>query len=695
MRLMLMAICFLLSIISTNLWAHTDKPLGNIAHDWHPDPAIKSTISLNFDFHAGDNYVSWSPPARIEDKEGKRCIIGAYILFDIDEDFAFNTDEDIYVDLTFYRPETDGYILSYDQAVKPTALQKRFKENTNGSLWHTETIRLKRARFANRKYYGTDLAIGGIGSQLTHPKGRGEAVLCDIKIYRKAEPAKALQQGIFSLKVVNEKGAQTAARIGLYRPDGWSPLAGRDAIPVQRYTEHTQELPMVSVPKGWSENGRYVFFTDGKYKSTIPEGDYQLFVMKGPEYKIFSKNITIRADKEQSVTVTLARFDNLPEKGWLSGDDHIHIGRTTPEKNDAILAFMMAEDIHVANLLQMGNLKNTYFKQYDFGKKAVYGKDGYSLVSGQESPRTSHRGHTIGLDTKKFYKPAPEYFIYDDTPDHIHNDGGLWGYAHVAIDAFNVYNGLALDVPRGKVDFVEMVQYGMMNTHYLYDFLNMGFKLTPSAGSDYPYMDFPGSERLYAQIKGPLTAKSWFKAMKSGRSYVTNWMSIDLTVNEDGSADEYNIKSGDAVTIEALVKVNPDFDYIDRIELISHGTIIHSQSTSKNASELSINHSFIPKSSMWLAVRAYGKEGALLHTAPIYIFVDGNHDFSNHKQAKVLAKKYRDILTKFRISTPRLDVEFESFDVAELLQPTWKKSKKRLNKAIDEAIKIYDKIIAR
>lgn len=77
-------------------------------------------------------------------------------------------------------------------------------------------------------------------------------------------------------------------------------------------------------------------------------------------------------------------------------------------------------------------------------------------------------------------------------------------YAHVAIDAFNVYNGLALDVPRDKVDFVEMVQYGMMNTHYLYDFLNMGFKLTPSAGS----------ERLYAQIKGPLTAKSWGKSKK-------------------------------------------------------------------------------------------------------------------------------------------------------------------------------------
>ncbi len=117
---------FFIAVASPGAWAHSAGPLGKIEHDWHPDPAVKSVISLNFDFHAGANFVSWSPPARVEIRAGKKCIVGAYILFDIDENFAFDTDETIFVDLTFYRPETDGFILSYDQAARPTAKQVRF-----------------------------------------------------------------------------------------------------------------------------------------------------------------------------------------------------------------------------------------------------------------------------------------------------------------------------------------------------------------------------------------------------------------------------------------------------------------------------------------------------------------------------------------------------------------------------------------
>ncbi len=694
MRLILIFLALLFSINNATLWAHTKGPLGNIEHDWHPDPAIKSTVSLNFDFHAGDNFVSWSPTARIEFREGKKCIIGAYILFNIDEKFAFNTDEDIFLDLTFYRPETDGFILSYDQAVKPTAIQSRFKDNISDSPWHKETIKLERARFANRKYYGTDLAIGGIGSQLTHPGGRGEAVLCDMKIYRKAEvPIIPTSQAALSLNIIDETGKPTAARVGLYKSDGWSPLAGSDAIPVQRYTENTRELPMVSIPNEWSHKGRYAFFVDGKYTSNIPEGQYQVFVMKGPEYKIHKENITITAGDKQSLTIKLERFDDLKARNWLSGDDHIHISRPSPENNQAIIAFMKAEDIHVANLLQATNLRDIYFKQYKFGKNGTYNHEDFSLVSGQESPRTSHRGHTIGLNIPRFYKPVEEYYLYDDTPDHIHEDGGLWGYAHVAIDAFNVFNGLALDVPRGKVDFVEMLQYGMMNVGYLYDFLNMGFKLLPSAGSDYPYIDFPGAERLYGKVDGPLTAKSWFASLKSGRSFVTNWMSVDFTVNGDNRAVEYNVKSGEPVSIEALVKVNPDFDQMDRVELIAHGEILQVASREKSISELSLSHSFIPQQSQWLTIRAYGKGRALLHTAPIYIYVDGDRDFSDRRKSGQLAQKYRDILVRFRASTPRLDVEFERFAVEDLILPRWEYSKQSLGIAIDDAITIYDEII--
>ena len=98
---------------------------------------------------------------------------------------------------------------------------------------------------------------------------------------------------------------------------------------------------------------------------------------------------------------------------------------------------------------------------------------------------------------------------------------------------------------------------------------------------------------------------------------------------------------------------------------------------------------------MWLSLRAFGKGRALLHTAPLYIYIDGESDFSDHKTAGQLAQKYRDILSKFRHSTPKLDVEFERFAVEKLIQSRWQASRQLLDKAIDETIAIYDHLITR
>lgn len=691
--LLVAAVC---ALFGMGAWAHSEGPLGKTKHHWHPDPAIKSVISLNFDFHAGASVVSWSPAARNVKRVGKECIAGAYILFDVDERFAFDTDETMKLDLTFYRPETDGFVLSYDQAVQPTAKQVRFAAQRGDAIWHTETVILERARFANRKYYGTDLAVAGIGSQLGHPEGSGEVVLCGLKLSRTAgtSPPRA-KQGSLKLKIIDENGQPTAARVGIYREDGWAPLASKDAIRIQRYTENIRELPMLSVPKSWSPKGKYAFFVNSSYQTSIPAGEYQLFVMKGPEYRIQKHNLTIKPGEKQSLVIALQRWDNLVARGWLSGDDHIHIGRSTPKGNEAVLAFTRAADIHVANLLEAGNLlrAHSHFKQYAYGDNGVYGRDGYFLVSGQESPRTAHRGHSIGLNAKRFYWPERDYFFYDTTSNLIHADGGLWGYAHVAIDAFNLHNGLALDVPRGKVDFLEMLQFGAMNTSYLYDFLNLGFKLAPSAGSDYPYIDFPGSERLYVQLEGPVTARAWFAAMKSGRSFITNWMSIDYAVNGDRRKVEYQLRSGEQVAIEAVIRVNPDFDQIDRVELVGHGKVLQAASAAEGAAELRLSHSFAPATSMWLAIRAYGKKGALLHTAPMYVYVDGNQSFADRSQVAGIARKYLDVLVAFRKSTPDLNAEFERFAINDLILPRWQEAKPQLEAAIDEASAIYEALI--
>jgi len=74
----------------------------------------------------------------------------------------------------------------------------------------------------------------------------------------------------------------------------------------------------------------------------------------------------------------------------------VHIAREHAE-DDAVWAQIAAEDIHVANLLEMGNIAVTHFKQPAWGEAGQYVREGHALVSGQEDPRTVQRGHTLTI----------------------------------------------------------------------------------------------------------------------------------------------------------------------------------------------------------------------------------------------------------------------------------------------------------
>ena len=112
-----------------------------------------------------------------------------------------------------------------------------------------------------------------------------------------------------------------------------------------------------------------------------------------------------------------------------------------------------------------------------------------------------------------------------------------------------------------------------------------------------------------------------------------------------------------------------------------------------NATELKLSHSFTPAGSLWLALRAYGKTDALLHTVPVYVYVDGDRNFSNHAKVDKLAKKYRDVLLEFRNSRPDPADDFERFEIEDLLLPGWEEAKPKLEIAIGEAIAKYNALI--
>ena len=675
--------------------AHERHAMALQKLDWQAEN-IRRAYALAEDFQAGALIKIWNMPGRVEDVEGRRCLVGPYFIFDVDDGFAFNIDETVTVDLLFDASRTAGFTISYDHASESPQASTVMLDGDNGQRWQWVSVNLERAGLANRRHGHTDLGVAAPGALLFYDaQAAHDLVLCDMKIGREGrQEDEPVSNGTLSLHVRDgAKDVAVPARVGLYDAQGRMPAPGEQALVVPRFTDRVRQVPVRRGFEFWPAGKGYAFYVNGDYEAQVPAGRYQLVVGRGPEYRVHTQDIEVDAHGHSRVEVALQRWVDMPAQGWYSGDAHIHIERDR-DANPVIHALLSAEDVHVANLLQMGNLARSYFPQYAFGAEGHYLRDNHALVSGQESPRTGHRGHTISLNISRYHDPV-DFFLYHDTATAVQADGGLFGYAHAMIDAFHVSRGLALDVPMGLVDFIEVLQFSMLGTEFLYDFWNLGFRLAPVAGSDFPYINLPGTERSYVRIDDPFSPQAWFKGLRQGRTFVTNGPMLRLDVAGGAIGDTVATTRSEILNITARAQVNPDMDSLDRIELVIHGDIAATAQSKEGSESLSLNHSLMADGSCWIALRAYGKNGGLAHSAPVYVSVDGVDEFWNTTAVPALVEKYRARIEALLDTVPEAHDDLERWETAHLIEPVWKAQLPELRQHADKVLKRYDELLER
>ena len=89
----------------------------------------------------------------------------------------------------------------------------------------------------------------------------------------------------------------------------------------------------------------------------------------------------------------------------------------------------------------------------------------------------------------------------------------------------------SINIIRGKVDFLDIMEAADLGTEHFYDFLNMGVELTAMAESDFPPASV-GEERTFAYTgPGKFNPDNWYGALKQGHTFVTNGPMLMLTVN--------------------------------------------------------------------------------------------------------------------------------------------------------------------
>lgn len=305
-----------------------------------------------------------------------------------------------------------------------------------------------------------------------------------------------------------------------------------------------------------------VYRTDGE-TIPLPPGSYTIDCSRGPEYRKQQMKVDIGSDPV-TVTCKLERWIDPSERGWWSGDHHIHAAGCKHYNNPSqgvhaedMMRHVLGEDLKVGANLTWGPCFD-YQKQFFTGQVADVSKYPYLLrydveVSGFGSHRSGHlvllrlqdqiypggtsKDHwpTLGLNTLRWAKqqgaivgPAHSGWGLElKQPGLPTNEvppfDGIGANEYIMQVTHQVPGPEGEPVP--AVDFISTVDtVAQWELNIWYHTLNVGYRTRISGETDFPciYGERVGLGRSYVKLDGELTYDQWCEGIREGRAYVSD-----------------------------------------------------------------------------------------------------------------------------------------------------------------------------
>ncbi|MFN9721526.1 MAG: CehA/McbA family metallohydrolase [Planctomycetota bacterium] len=343
------------------------------------------------------------------------------------------------------------------------------------------------------------------------------------------------------------------------------------------------------------------FFHDQVYRASgehvrLPPGAYSVVVNRGPEYLPQRLQIAVPNDREISVDVKLKRWIHIAERGWYSGDHHVHAAGCghydSPTEGvgpEAMMRHIIGEDLNVGCVLSWGPCWYTQKQNFNGQISALSTRDylmRYDVeVSGFPS---SHAGHLCLLKLTEDDYPGTTRL--EEWPSWTlpvlswgRQQGGVVGYSHsgwgIALPdlmpdgsrqfpgrswggAPEDWTGVAAsklpDFAMPRFDGIGANEYVITTAHGVCDFisavdtpaiwelnvwyhtLNCGMTSRISGETDFPciYGDRVGLGRIYVRLRDgeELNYDNWVEGLRDGRSYCGDGLSHILNFRVDDRA---------------------------------------------------------------------------------------------------------------------------------------------------------------
>jgi hypothetical protein len=382
-----------------------------------------------------------------------------------------------------------------------------------------------------------------------------------------------------------------------------------------------------------------IYQTSGDFLIDLPAGHWRIGASHGMEYVPVAEEFEVSGRGEMEKTLLFKRWIDLPARGWWSGDVHVHHPSYDPAQREFLMQYALAEDVHVVNLLEMGHHTGTEFAQAGFGKKFRVQRGNFALVSGQEDPRSTF-GHIIGLNLQAMVRDTATYDFYDVTFRGIHaQSDALVGFAHFAWNGCDLPRGFPWFVTTGEIDFIEVLQFGMVNRLDYAEYLNLGFRLTAAAGSDTPWGSTIGEVRTYVHTGDKFEVDDWFRNFKAGHTFVSNGPALEFTVDGELPGAEVTCSPGTRVKIRARALGHARIGLPTVLQVEGPAGTVKEVKRNEGETELAFEIEHLVETSQWLMAGVVCDNNAVAHSTPIYVVVNDQPTWNPRQGPKIIEKQ--------------------------------------------------------
>ena len=440
------------------------------------------------------------------------------------------------------------------------------------------------------------------------------------------------------------------------------------------------------------------------FQVDLPPGRYTLTVERGKEYHTLDRVVELM-DGPAQVELRLKRWTNMAQRGWYSGDTHVH--RTMADLPNV----QLAEDLNVAFPLtywvtdstetpaadnrnretipppQLIRLDKTHViwpinTEYEiFTVRRKRHTLGAIFVLNHTQPLKvkvptvgpmvrSARGQNndVVLDLDKhnwpwsmMLLPAARVDLFELTNNHIWRTEFRFTdwypeyaakYMHLKMDADGRFT------ERGWIDF------GFKNYYAL---LNCGFRMQPTGGTASGVHPVPlGFGRVYVQLDDGLDYDQWIRGLKEGRSFVTTGPMLTATIN---GKPHGSVFTGFEPGPIRIVASSESVYALKSIEVIVNGQIAKTLKPENHSSNQGAYTSLIDteipiEQTSWVALRCFedrpDQRPRFAHTAPCHFEIADRPLKPAKEEIEYLIRRVEDELIRHQgLLSPESLEEFE------------------------------------